>query len=132
MQKPSAILPVQCMGILVGLFGAGYLRVSWRPVPNRDLLLLGMLSKALCGTLALYYTARGVFPWWFALVVFAVDLVYVPLFWLIWRRLCRLDEPTEDAWSAFKTPGNEGASNSGDGDDGGERRKEDKGIDARK
>jgi len=88
-EKPELLLPVQVMGILVALFGAGYLLVAADPWRNRNILLLGMLSKALAGTLALFYVARGEVPWGFAVVVFFADLAYVPPFWVILRRIDR-------------------------------------------
>ncbi|MBN1590412.1 MAG: hypothetical protein JW888_12935 [Pirellulales bacterium] len=87
--KPELILPVQIMGILVGLFGVGYHWVAARPVQNRDLLILGWLSKAICSALALAYVVVGVLPWHFAVAVFFADVIYLPPFWIIWRRLKR-------------------------------------------
>lgn len=88
--KPTLILPVQVMGILVALFGVGYHCVAARPVQNRDLLLLGLLSKAISAVAALIYVAGGSLPWHFALTVLLADVIYVPPFWIIWRRLVRL------------------------------------------
>ena len=45
--KPSLVLPIQVVGILVGLFGVGYHLVASHPVENRNLLMLGFWSKAL-------------------------------------------------------------------------------------
>jgi len=93
--KPALVLPVQVMGILVALFGVGYHWVAARPVQNRDLLLLGFLSKAISSAAALAYVAAGALPWHFALTVLFADVIYLPLFWIIWRRLCRLAAPGE-------------------------------------
>ena len=45
--KPSPTMYVQLVGLLVGLFGVGYLLVARRPIENRNLLWLGLWSKAL-------------------------------------------------------------------------------------
>jgi hypothetical protein len=81
------------MGILVGLFGVGYLLVAANPVENRNILLLGFWSKALSSLAALWYVA----PWaahplppGFAGVVFFADIIYLPPFYVILRRLYRL------------------------------------------
>jgi len=87
--KPELVLPVQVAGILVALFGVGYLMVAARPVENRNILLLGFLSKALAAALALGYVAAGKLGWGFATVVFFSDVIYLPPFWLILRRLGR-------------------------------------------
>ncbi len=87
--KPELILPVQVMGILVALFGVGYLIVAARPVENRNILTLGFLSKAISSAVALAYVAGGWLPWWFALAVFFADVIYLPPFCVIMRRLYR-------------------------------------------
>ena len=62
--KPAIALPVQVMGILVGLFGVGYLLVAANPVENRNLLMLGFWSKAFSSAAALWYVAMGSLPPW--------------------------------------------------------------------
>jgi len=95
-QRPVLILPVQVMGILVALFGVGYHMVASRPVENRDILLLGFLSKALSSILALWYAARGPLGPGFAVVVFFSDIIYLPFFYVIMRRLYRLAREAPD------------------------------------
>ncbi len=85
--KPDPALPVQVMGILVALFGVGYHLVARSPVENRNILVLGFWSKALSSLAALWHVAAGQFPWWFAVVVFFADVIYLPPFYLIMRRL---------------------------------------------
>ena len=87
--KPELILPVQVVGVLVALFGVGYHLVAANPVENRNILLLGFWSKAVSSVLALAYVATGQLPWWFALVVLFADVIYLPPFWVILRRLSR-------------------------------------------
>ena len=88
--KPGLVLPVQVMGILVALFGVGYLLVAANPVENRNILMLGFWSKALSSFAALWYVAAGRLPPGFAVVVFFADVIYLPPFFLILRRLYRL------------------------------------------
>jgi len=88
--KPALILPVQVMGILVALFGVGYHMVASGPIENRNILLLGLLSKAISSVFAVTYVAIGTLPIWFAVVVFFADVIYVPPFLIIWHRLCHL------------------------------------------
>ena len=87
--KPELILPVQVMGILVGLFGVGYHLVARAPLENRNVLVLGFWSKALSSATALWYVAVGRLPWGFAIVVFFSDVIYLPFFYAIIRRLKR-------------------------------------------
>ncbi|MBN2131750.1 MAG: hypothetical protein JW741_19780 [Sedimentisphaerales bacterium] len=85
--KPAVVLPIQVMGVLVGLFGVGYLLVSWRPLENRNLLVLGFWSKAISAGIALAHVAAGHLPWTFGVAVFLSDVIYLPPFWIIIQRL---------------------------------------------
>ncbi|OHB68473.1 MAG: hypothetical protein A2V70_03105 [Planctomycetes bacterium RBG_13_63_9] len=91
--KPELILPVQVMGILVALFGVGYHLVARHPIENRNILVLGFWSKALSSAAAIWYVADGTLPWWFAVVVFFADVIYLPPFYLIIRSLPRAELP---------------------------------------
>ncbi len=88
--KPAMVLPIQMVGILVILYGVGYHLVAGNPVENRNVLQLGFWSKALCSIAALCYVAAGRLPWGFAVVVFFSDVIYLPFFYVILRRLYRL------------------------------------------
>ena len=92
--KPQLILPVQVMGILVGLFGVGYHLVASNPVENRNILMLGFWSKALSSALALCYVVAGKLGPGFAVTVLFADVIYLPPFFVILRRLERLAHRT--------------------------------------
>ncbi|MFM8218190.1 MAG: hypothetical protein ACKOGA_15125 [Planctomycetaceae bacterium] len=87
MPKPESHFPIQLVGLLVALFGLGYYLVAKHPVRNRQLLLLGFLSKALGSCLGLAHIALGKLPPRFFLVFFFADIIYLPPFWHIYRRL---------------------------------------------
>ena len=87
--KPELMLPVQLVGILVGLFGVGYWLVARNPIENRNVLLLGFLSKFLGSLLGIGYLALGKMPLLFLPVLFFADIIYLPPFLLIMRRLYR-------------------------------------------
>jgi hypothetical protein len=88
--KPQLNLPIQLVGILVGLFGVGYWLVAANPIENRNILMLGFWSKALGSVLGLYYWAAGRLPPLFIVVLFFSDIVYLAPFAVILRRLKRL------------------------------------------
>lgn len=88
--KSAMILPVQIMGVLVALFGVGYHLVASNPVENRHLLTLGFWSKAISSAIAYWYVVRGPLGVGFGVVVFFSDVIYLPFFYLIMRRLYRL------------------------------------------
>lgn len=85
--KPDLNMPLQLVGILVALFGVGYWFVFRNPVENRNLLLLGLWSKALGSTLGIYYVAVGKLPLAFLPILFFADIIYLLPFYIIWRRL---------------------------------------------
>jgi hypothetical protein len=90
LHKPDMNLPVQVMGVLVLLFGIGYHLVAGNPIENRNLLMLGFWSKALSSVLGLYYLAVGKMPLVFLPILFFADMIYLPPFLVILRRLYRL------------------------------------------
>lgn len=88
--KPELMLPLQLVGMLVMLFGVGYLIVARNPVENRNVLLLGFLSKALGTLLGVGYVALGKIPPMFLVVLLFSDAIYLPPFLVILRRLYRI------------------------------------------
>ncbi len=85
--KPQLMLPMQLVGILVGLFGVGYLLVASNPIENRNLLLLGFWSKALGSAFGVGYVLLGKLPPVFLVILFFADIAYLPPFFLILKRL---------------------------------------------
>ena len=85
--KPHLMLPVQLVGILVGLFGVGYFMVARDPLQNRNLLVLGFWSKALGSSLGIGYVLLGKLPPVFLVILFFADIMYLPPFWVIMHRL---------------------------------------------
>lgn len=88
LEKTSFNLPIQLVGMCVALFGVGYWLTSRNPVENRNVLLLGMLSKLIGPLLAIRYILRGDLPVWILIVFFFADLIYLVPFWMIYSR-CR-------------------------------------------
>ncbi len=85
--KPHLMLPVQLVGMLVGLFGVGYIMVARNPVENRNLLVLGFWSKALGSSLGVGYVMLGKLPPVFLVILFFADIMYLPPFWVVMHRL---------------------------------------------
>ena len=88
--KPDLIMYVQLTGILVALFGVGYLLVASNPLQNRNLLLLGFLSKLLGSIVGTGYVVLGTMPPVFMVVLVFSDIIYLPLFWIILCRIYRI------------------------------------------
>src|SRR5262245_55584895 len=94
LEKPSLLLYVQLVGLLVGLFGVGYLIVAANPVENRNVLLLGFLSKLLGSVLGVGYVALGKLGMSFLVLLIFSDIVYLPPFLIILRLLYRAADQT--------------------------------------
>jgi len=97
MDKPKISFPIQLVGILVGLFGVGYYLVAKNPVENRNVLTLGFWSKFLGSCLGTYYVIRGDLPVRFVAVYLFADIIYLPPFYLIMRRLYAVARERENA-----------------------------------
>lgn len=89
LEKPDLLLPVQLVGMLVAVFGIGYGLVALDPPGNRNVLLLGFLTKLLGPLLAFYYIAAGKLPPIFLAVLFVSDVMYLPPFAMILAHLRR-------------------------------------------
>jgi CDP-diglyceride synthetase len=87
MEKPDISFPIQLVGLLVGLFGVGYYLVARNPFENRTVLMLGFWSKFLGSCLATGYVVLGKLPPQFTAVYFFADVIYLPPFYVILRRL---------------------------------------------
>jgi hypothetical protein len=95
--KPDLNLPIQLVGVLVGLFGVGYWMVAANPIENRNLLLLGFWSKLLGSLLGIYYVAVGKLPLFFIAVLLVSDIGYLPPFYFILRRIRQGCDERENA-----------------------------------
>jgi small multidrug resistance pump len=89
LKKPSLMLPLQLVGVMVGLFGIGYHMVASNPLQNRNVLVLGFWSKALGSALGVGYVALGKLPLVFLPVLLFADIAYLPPFYAIMRHLKR-------------------------------------------
>lgn len=85
--QPESNFPIQLVGVLVGLFGVGYYWVARDPLANRNVLLLGLLSKTLGSIVGLCHVATGGLPPRFLILLFFSDVMYLPPFWLIYQHL---------------------------------------------
>jgi hypothetical protein len=90
MEKPNINFPMQLVGILVGLFGVGYYLVARNPIENRAVLMLGFWSKFLGSCLGTGYVILGKIDPQFVAVYFFADVIYLPFFFVILKRLYAL------------------------------------------
>lgn len=98
-EKPTLMLPLQLVGVMVGLFGVGYWMVARNPVENRNVLTLGFFSKFLGSILGVAYVSIGKLPVAFLPILFFADIVYLLPFLLIMRRLYAFARQNRDVAS---------------------------------
>lgn len=80
----------QCLGMVIGVFGVGYLAASRDPITHWPITLVGLLGKVFGPVGFVYFASRGEFPWSFGWTILTNDLVWWVPFALIlraaWRR----------------------------------------------
>lgn len=86
-EKPSLVLPLQLVGMLVAVMGVGYLMVAADALANRNVLLLGFLTKLLGSAMSGYYLAVGRLPLKFFPVLFISDIIWLVPFAMILMHL---------------------------------------------
>ena len=85
--KPEFVLPIQLVGLLVAIFGVGYLMVDRQPSLNGNVLWLGLVSKTLGPLLALPWIFNGTLPVAMLAVLFFADTIYIWPFWKIYQTI---------------------------------------------
>ena len=79
----------QCLGMVIGVYGVGYLAASMDPVRHWPIVLVGLLGK-IFGPIGFVWTAaQGGIPWGFGWTILTNDLVWwAPFGWILlaaWR-----------------------------------------------
>ncbi len=79
----------QCMGMVIGVYGIGYLIAATDPVRHWPIVLVGFLGK-IFGPIGFVWTAaQGKLPWSFGAILVTNDLIWwIPfgrLLWDAWR-----------------------------------------------
>ena len=82
---------VQCLGMVVGVYGIGYWLAARDPLGQWPLVFVGLLGKVLGPMGFLYYALRGDLPWSFGLLNVTNDLIWWGPFTVIvtrgwWRK----------------------------------------------
>jgi len=79
----------QCVGMIVGVYGVGYLLAARDPVRHWPIVLVGLLGKVFGPIGFLSAAARGDLPWAFGATILTNDLIWYPSFcyalWCAWR-----------------------------------------------
>ncbi len=91
MQPPNYPQLWQCVGMIVGVYGVGYIAASRDPLRHWPIVLVGFLGKAF-GPIGFVRAAlEGVFPWSFGINNITNDVIWWIPFALILRRAYQND-----------------------------------------
>lgn len=76
MEPPNDPVLVQCLGLIVGLYGIGYALAARDPVTLWPLVLVGLLGKVVAPIGFVYAASRGEFPWHVGWTIVTNDLAW--------------------------------------------------------
>lgn len=92
LEVPNYIPIWQCLGMVIGVYGIGYLAASTDPTRHWPIVLVGLLGKILGPVGFVYYAALGEFPWAFGFTIITNDLIWwVPFAIMLWRSADRFN-----------------------------------------
>ena len=92
MEPPNYPALVQCLGMIVGVYGVGYALAARDPVARWPLVLVGLLGKVF-GPIGFVYAASiGEFPWQAGWTIVTNDLVWWLPFAAILLHAARVDD----------------------------------------
>ncbi len=73
-ESPGLLSIWQCLGMVIGVYGVGYLAASSDPLRHWPIVLVGLLGK-IFGPIGFVWSAsRGEIPWSFGLTILTNDL----------------------------------------------------------
>ncbi|MDY7108735.1 MAG: alkyl hydroperoxide reductase [Planctomycetota bacterium] len=93
----------QCLGMVVGVYGVGYLIAASDPWRHWPIVLVGLLGKIFGPIGFVYYAAIGQFPWSFGWTIITNDLLWWP--WFVAILLGARRRAAADAANADDAPG---------------------------
>jgi len=94
MPLPTYPMIWQCVGMIVGVYGVGYIAAAYAPLTHWPIVLVGLLGKIFGPIGFAYYLAQGAFPVLFGVIIITNDLIWwLPFGWILW-----------EAWKARQRP----------------------------
>ncbi|MEO1712164.1 MAG: alkyl hydroperoxide reductase [Bacteroidota bacterium] len=75
----------QCVGMIVGVYGVGYIAAAYAPLVHWPITLVGFLGKIFGPIGFAWYLAQGAFPVEFGAILIFNDLIWWIPFFLILR-----------------------------------------------
>ena len=104
MERPRYHAIWQCLGMVIGVYGIGYLAAASNPARHWPIVLVGMLGKIFGPIGYLWSASRGDIPWSFGWMILLNDIVWwIPFALILWhaaRTAVSLPDPDEPALPA--------------------------------
>ncbi|MEM1328426.1 MAG: alkyl hydroperoxide reductase [Bacteroidota bacterium] len=76
MERPSYIMIWQCVGMIVGVYGVGYILAAYNPLVHYPIVVVGFLGKIFGPIGFAFYLIKGAFPIAFGLTIIFNDLIW--------------------------------------------------------
>jgi hypothetical protein len=76
MERPSYIMIWQCVGMIVGVYGVGYILAAYNPLVHYPIVVVGLLGKIFGPIGFAFYLFQGAFPIAFGLTIIFNDLIW--------------------------------------------------------
>ncbi|MEL6926886.1 MAG: alkyl hydroperoxide reductase [Bacteroidota bacterium] len=93
-KQPRYPMIWQCVGMIVGVYGVGYICAAYDPVRHWPIVLVGFLGKIFGPIGFAYYLYLGAFPMKFAATILTNDLIW----WIPFGLMLKA------AWDAEQSP----------------------------
>lgn len=97
MEPPNYPAIVQCLGMIIGVYGVGYALAARDPVARWPLVLVGLLGKVFGPIGFVYAASRGEFPWQAGWTIVTNDLAWWIPFVAILFQTARLRDAQQTA-----------------------------------
>ncbi len=79
---------LQCLGMVVGVYGIGYAIAAYDPVRHWPIVLVGLLGKFFGPLGFVWVASQGELPWEAGLSILTNDLIWwIPFGWILLRAL---------------------------------------------
>lgn len=76
LEQPNYLPILQCLGMVIGVYGIGYWIAAGDPARHWPIVLVGLIGKILGPLGFLYYALRGELPWVLGLTILTNDLLW--------------------------------------------------------
>ncbi len=89
MEEPRYIFLWQCIGMIVGVYGVGYLIAAQAPLKHWPIVLVGFLGKVFGPIGFVWAASQGELPWAAGWMIIFNDLIWlIPFAMILWSAAC--------------------------------------------